>query len=645
MTRRTERLLLGIFLLIFTCFTWTCVTRFYSADDLMNTWFLWRTNPWTIAKAQIMLWIPLYRPLGGMIYQIFYKTFGFNPTPFYVFCWLLMAGNVIVGYRFFRALASTAAEAFIALALTLVHGALRELWVNGGTIYDQLEFLFTALGLTVYIRLRRERPDIPRGRALLVVLLCVLAMDAKESGVALPILMALYEAIFLLPEAFARKQIRAWMRALAPLYSVLAVLSLVFVFLRVNRTPELISNTAYRPHLSLGLWLTHMAEYLSMLSYGHPVFSATSAGIVLALMALAALLARNRVMLFGWLFFVITLTPVSLIISRPGYVLYVPDLGLGLYFAAALAGILRFSLVRAGKTPLLPRAELAALALVTIAITWVHIRNWPEPIDRHNEEFRLTEQFRRDYPKLPRGSRLLFVDDDFAKDGFNLLFNLRLMYNDETLVVHRMKAFPDQRPDPKHLNDHDHVFSVDSGRYFELDNRDVAESIRLNILRDFAVARQMVIARRDYPAYIISGIIGGDPKDPGRWTEPTAKLKFDVYPAPAVFSTKFWAPDFVTKSGVRTLNILVNGNQIGSLRLSHDGMNEISFPVPADAISRTGYTIVEMNVDNPYKDPGGQLLGVILMNAGFDYVGQALPPVRSTVQPAKHANAARAPGP
>jgi hypothetical protein len=559
-----------------------------------------------------------------------------------------MAGNVIVGYRFFRTVLRTAAEALIALSLTVLHGCMRELWINAGTIYDQLEYTFTALGLVAYIRLRRERPDIPLPRALLVLFLCLLAMDAKESGIALPVLIAVYEGIFILPQTWRQKG--AWLRAIAPFYSALTVLSLVFVFLRVSRTPELALNTAYQPHPALATWLTHMAEYLGMLTYGHVTFSQRTAAAVLVLMAIAALAARNRIMLFGWLFFVITITPVSLIISRPGYVLYVPDLGLGLYLAAAVAGAIRFCLTRLGRALSIPRAELAAFAILTVAITWFNFRNWPVPIDRRNDTYRLSEQFRREYPQVPRGTRFLFVKDDFAKDGWNVLFNLRLMYHDNSIVVHRMEAFPDQRPDPKHLNDHDYVFSVDSGRYYQLDKQNVAESIRLNIMRDFAVGRQMVIARRDYPAYVISGVNDGDPKDPGRWTQPQARLKFDVYPAPAIFTTKFWAPDFMTKSAVRTLNVLVNGNQIGSLRLSKDGMNEIGFPVPADAISSTGYTIVDMNVDNPWKEPSGERLGVILMEAGFNYVyghaaTAAFSPVHATVPPAKPVNAAHAPGP
>jgi hypothetical protein len=112
----------------------------------------------------------------------------------------------------------------------------------------------------------------------------------------------------------------------------------------------------------------------------------------------------------------------------------------------------------------------------------------------------------------------------------------------------------------------------------------------------------------------------GDSTDAGLWTTPEAKLKFDLYPAAAVFSAKFWVPDFVAKSGARTMHVLVNGKPIGDYPLNHDGMNEMSFPVPAALITKSGFTIVDMNVENPYKDAGGTAFGVVLLRAGFAWI-------------------------
>ncbi len=152
---------------------------------------------------------------------------------------------------------------------------------------------------------------------------------------------------------------------------------------------------------------------------------------------------------------------------------------------------------------------------------------------------------------MPSGSKLLFVSDEFPKSAFDLLFNLQLMYRDRTIRADRMDAPPDQQPDPRQKVTYDHVFVNSGGDYLELDNRDPQESIRLNVLKEYTVGREMEISRRDHVAYVVSGVMDSDSPDPSRWTTPHAKLKFDLYPAPAEFSAKFWVPDFVAKSGDR----------------------------------------------------------------------------------------------
>ena len=175
----------------------------------------------------------------------------------------------------------------------------------------------------------------------------------------------------------------------------------------------------------------------------------------------------------------------------------------------------------------------------------------------------------------------------------------------------------EQQPDPRHPVEYDHAFVSDSGHYAELDLRDIQESIRLHILRDYTVGREMDVTHRDFGAYVVSGVMDGDFNNPTRWTTPHVKLKFDLYPAPALFTAKFWVPDFVAKTSARSLTVLVNGKEVGSLALSKDGMNEISFPVPANFITANGFTIVDMNVANPYRDPAGTEFGVVLLRAGF----------------------------
>ncbi len=600
---RTERFRLGLLLLIFTWFTWRGLTMFYSGDDMMNMHAAWVLNPWRLAKAQLLFWMPIYRPLGAGIYRVFYAVFGFHPEPLYAFCWALLVANVVLAYRFFREVSGSVTEALIALSLTLVHGSFQDLYLSAGTIYDRLWFLFTVLGLAVYARMRREGSLSIRGQAV-ICLVCILSMGSKESGVALPALLFCFEVIWYGRELLDRR------KRLAHLYAVLGAISVAFVFLRVNRTPELVMTPAYKPQVNAMLWLARVAEYFTMLGYGHLKFTVVTCAALLVLMTALAGLLRNRAMLFGLAFFVITITPVALISSRPGYVLYVPELGLGLFLAAGLAGLARR----------VPKGEPVAFVLVTVAVMWFHQRNWPVVFDsKYSPERRLSEQFRLDYPTVPKGTKFLFVSDEFPKSAYDLLFNLRLLYNDHSILVHRMQAPADQQPDPQHPVRYDHVFTVEGGRYLELDDRDPAESIRLHILRDYAVGMEMDAQRRDFPAYVVSGVGDGDPGNPIRWTNPKAKLKFRLYPAPANFTVKVWVPDFVAKTGVRSLSVLVGGKELGAFPLNKDGVNEVSFTVPANLITANGFTLVDLNVANAYKDPAGQEFGVVLMRAGFHY--------------------------
>ncbi len=605
-----ERFALAALLVIFTWFTWRGLTQFYSGDDMMNMYGAWTQNPWRLARAILFFWAPVYRPLGGGIYRVFYAAFGFHPEPLYLFCWLMLVGNLLLAHRWYRTVAGGAVEALLALSLILFHGSFADLYISAGTIYDRLWFLFTVLGLTIFARWdRRSAP--PVSAQLWLVLICILCMTSKESGVTLPVLLFLYELVW--HSETPRRAPREWLRRMGPLFGVLLVITLVSIY-RVNHTPELQMTPAYRPHLRLALWFTRVAEYFGILSYGHIMFTAVTASALLGLLLAAGIFLRNRAMIFGVLFFVVTITPVAVIASRPGYVLYVPELGLGLALAALIGTVARR----------IPRGEVMAWVLVTLAVTWFHQANRKEFFPTEfSAERRLTEQFRREYPSLPPYTKMLFVTDAFPRSAWDLTFNLRLLYHDPTVVVHRLTGPPDQQADPAHPVFYDHVFVEEAGRYVELDNTDPKESIRLHILRDYAVGMEMDVHRRDHVAYEVTGFgaSNDDAVNPILWTEPAARMKFRLYPAPAVFSMKIWVPDFVARPSGRNLTVLVNGKEIGIHPLTKVGLNEVTFPVAASLIPLNGFTLVDLRVSNPYREPDGQERGVVFSRAEFRYAG------------------------
>ena len=581
---------------------------FFSGDDMMNMYRSWDTSAWLLARAQVLLWVPVYRPVGAAIYRVFYETVGFHPQPLYVFCWLLLALNVFAGYFFFREMTETVTEALTALSLVLVHGSFTDLYYSAGTIYDRLCFLFTTAGVIVYFRFRRQPGWRPFG---LICLFAILAMGSKESGVALLPILLCCECVFFVPDVLRRRAVASWFRQTATLFSTLAALSLIFVVGRVDRTPELITTASYQPHVSLTGWMSHVAQYLGMLTYGHVRFTVTTACILLVFMIAAAMVIRSRAMIFGWMFFVISVTPVALITSRPAYVLYLPELGLGLFFAGGIAWL------TGPAVPKFAHAGTVAFVLVTMAITWFHLKNWPPPWNPHTSpELRLTEQFRREYAALPPTSTLLFVSDDFPLEAYDLLFNLRLLYRNKSMIVYRLQAPPDQRP-PSAPPAYDHIFATENGRYVELDLHNPAESVSLNILRGYSVSREIDMARADHSAYVVSGLKDVESDQPTRWTDPHARFKFKLNSVPKVFTAKFWLPDIVAAPTGRTLSVILNGRDLETLPLDKPGMNEVSLPIPPGAIQLQSYTFVEMNVANPYTDSDRVQYGVLLLRAGF----------------------------
>jgi hypothetical protein len=590
------------------CFTWRALTMFYTGDDMMNMYNAWTTPALKIWKAQLLPWMAIYRPLGAAIYRVFYRIFRFHPLPLYIFGWLLLVGNVFVAWRFFRALAPSVFVALLALSLTLVHGSFEALYLSVGTIYDRLCFLFTLLAVIVYARTRSGARQIPAGSVILLCLICLMAMNSKESGAVVPAILFGYECIYCLPDAWREKKVREWIRSIAPLYCVLGGIAAAFFFGHIRGTQGLAANAAYQPHSSFGFWLTNVARYLTILSYQAIQFTHAAAVVLLAAMLVLAVLLRNRAMLFGWLFFVIAITPVALISGRQGFVLYVPYSGLGLY-AAALIGV----------PALNTRAQTAILVFATALLTWIHVSHWPPPwMVKDSPQWRLTDKMRRDYPTMQHGARLLFADD-YSGNNYDTLFNVQLLYGDPTIKVSMLHGPPEQRPDLSQPARYDHVFTTGEDTYAELDPRNIEESIRLNILKDYTPGRTFNTDHTDGRGYVVSGVRTSAEGRAGWWTRKSGILKFDVYPADSLLSVDFFVPHPVATGKQRLLSVIVDGMTAGTVDLTKEGMHHERFPVPSRAINKSGFTIVELNVDDPYTE-GDEQYGVVLVQAAFDYV-------------------------
>jgi hypothetical protein len=598
-SRRREWAFVTALAVAFACFTWRGLTMFFSDDDVMNMYKAWVTPSSDIVKGLLLPWAPVLRPSGTAVYRVFYETFGFHPLPLYIFCWLLLIGNVFVAWRFFRALAPPFV-AVLGVALTLVHGAFQDLYLSAGTIYDQLCFLFTALAVTFYARGGRWS-------GVWTCLFCLLAVDSKESGAAVPVILFLYECVYHWRDFSLRR-----LRALAPVYAVLIGIVAALVFSRIPRTPDLAETAAYHAQPNLTVWMEHMARYFGLLTYQRIAFSAAAAGAIVLAMGVLAVLLRNRAMIFGWLFFLVGVTPVALISPRPGYVLYVPFLGMGLWAASLISAAFRFSAVSMVPGDGFTGRQTAVAGAIATVILLVHARFWPAAWNVHqSSEWRLSNAMLRSYPTMKPGARILFVDDFHTDNGYDPLFNIRLLYHDQEIAVARMKGDAPQQPDGGR---YDYVFTTAEDTYAELDSRNVEASVRLNILRGYRPGLEYDRKRADRAAFVVSGLLPAPPGE-GSWTTRSGSLKFQPPPAGSKLALDYWVPEYVAAEP-RNLSVTVGGAAAGTIALSREGENTFEVQVPAGAQTDSGFMIVRLDVDHPYtKD--GQEYGVVLLGAGF----------------------------
>lgn len=412
---------------------------YFTFDDGMNMVHLhrlwevsWRTNVLEAAKV----FTTAYRPLGALFYRPLYALFGFNPLPYRMVCYGLMIFNCVLAYRFARILGATPETAALSTLLVCYNASMIDLYYNSGTIYDLLCFPLYIGAVIVYARHRSKHGQLPLAVMLLVLLLFLAALDAKEMAVTLPAALLLYEICYRCRDF---RSLRSWLRTGA---FVVVMFAVAAAFLRV-KVSEMSSNTFYHPHLSVSYVLSGIGHYVEELFYlqsesfgpGHVV---TAAALLLG----CAAILRSPIIAFGTLLFGGGLLPLSVIVHRTGYAAYVVYPGLTVALAAILTSA-RSALVRAGKRENLHRASMAALFLCVAVVSvksFAHTRKILISNALWDEQRRIDflSGLRQRVPEFPPNVRILVLDDPWTSD-WGPMFLAELMYQDPSLWMDRVK--------------------------------------------------------------------------------------------------------------------------------------------------------------------------------------------------------------
>jgi hypothetical protein len=390
-----------------------------------------------------------------------------NPLPYRIACFAVLGLNLVLLYRFCFSLTNSREIAFLDTFLASYHAWFVDLYYSAGTIYDLLCYSLYLSAFLVYAGIR-VRGRTPGARALIAIgVLYVLALDAKEMAVTLPLFLLLYEIIF---HSSGLRHPRVWIAREARAIWITGAITLVYIAGKLTGPGSLIENPAYAFTISPGRFLKTFHLYLNPLLYQEHWFHDSNTAQLLIGMLAFAVWRRSRVLLFAWFWLLLTILPVSFIAHYAAFFEYLPAAGWALY-AATLLVMARHAFVRLlpralPRGPMLERTCQAVLFLGLAAfLAPLDAREAPKALalfmSAQPPTSELAEDLSRLCPALRSGARILFVDDPFPKDSYFLFFTARLFYRDMTLDVERTQT---QSTPPSECSRYDAVFEFRGGR-------------------------------------------------------------------------------------------------------------------------------------------------------------------------------------
>jgi hypothetical protein len=411
----------------------------FTTDDIVNLTAYWNQTPATLAKGIVLYFSPAYRPLGGLFYGPLFALAGFHPLPYRVLCFLLLAGNLGLLYFTIWWITASSEIAAIATLISAYHPRLVDLYWNNGSIYDILCFTFYFGALSYYVRARRTGPILNPRSTIVFLILYVAALDSKEMAVTLPVLLVIYELVYFPPASFNFQLARKWARINCRLAMIAAAMTAPYVWGKLLTQSPLSQLPSFHLEITADRFAATYGAYLDTLFYREHWFGEAQTTALLAAMLAVGLILRSRHLVFAWSIVLISFLPIAFIPARAAYVLYIPLAGWALYAAALLVSLRDALIPSRNSIGAVQVRQLALFLLVLILLLRAYrvqrLRTYGEltlgqPVIRS-----VLGQLDRLHPRLPRGTRLLAINDPFLPQQFELLLLLRLYFRDDMLEV------------------------------------------------------------------------------------------------------------------------------------------------------------------------------------------------------------------
>jgi hypothetical protein len=445
--------------LLFLALAGNGIVEFFGGDDLMNLynyseqplshWFAGLAHFWSSAY---------YRPLGGVVYMILFKAFGVHALPFKIFLFIVLLANMALYFRVSATLSGSKQIASWALLFCSYHAAFNALYLNFGTIYDVLGyscFFCAVLGYAAWVSSRARRIA---GLAA-IVLVYVAGLCFKEMVVTLPAILLAYN--LLLTETLTTERWQWPIKSGLPVL-LCTVVAPLYTFGKLTGPDTIANNPAYTPHVTLHQYATITAHYIRQIFYLSAKLPTPTAALwITVLMIVAALLMRSRLMIFCALSIVVTQLPVSFMLPRGAFAIYIPFAFWGLCAAAALNYAAAPLFANPGRAFACFLAAAAVLAAVHL-----HMKPFydPEFTVQAAEYAAFSKQLDDWGVRVAPNGRVLLVNDPFSAGwiGWDPMFLINLRSNTTQAIVNRL-TFATYFPPVSEIGWYDYVIDYESG--------------------------------------------------------------------------------------------------------------------------------------------------------------------------------------
>ncbi len=287
-----------------------------TGDDLMNSYQYWSHPARQILRESVSFYpATVIRPLGALFYELIFTLFGLNPlteSPV-----LRFASESARSSTYFYTSDEVARGGGARLSSRRVPRPSQRLLLHPEPF--TITMLLFYLAFIYYLQIR-ERGTPGQWQSVILLVLYVAALDAKEMAVTLPVLLV-YELVCHPPHIPPFSALRRWALCEGRFFWLTLPVTAGFIGSRITIPHPMITNPAYHPTISLHMFMSGWRHYLSVLFYQQ--FEVNSAKVVMfwAMPLVVAWIARRRELLVVW-FLIFVVLPVIFIEPRGLYAIY-----------------------------------------------------------------------------------------------------------------------------------------------------------------------------------------------------------------------------------------------------------------------------------------------------------------------------------